>query len=533
MKKNLLPILKLIFGIIIKPFLSTNNFMVYGLGIIAALTVEYYTKNSAFMIGLLVVWFYIADKITAEEKSYHKTIHQTEKLQRGSKLFSFLKKAGQSHGSASFAHFSDLKKQGAIGNKGYIVGKFDGKFIRFNSPGHMITLAPTRSGKGVGHVIPNLLSHPGSVVVNDIKGENYAVTHRKRAEFSKVMTFAPFMKGSNCYNPIDFIRTGTEDELDDVRLMADMMITIDPNSSDTFWPTEAKNLVTALVLHVANARPPVLRNIGEVRYLLMQSSEDFQFTIKEMLKSKSEHVRRMAASISATEQKVMASILSTAKSQTAVWDSPRLNAITGRSDFQLKDIKEEPTSLYIIIPPEYLETYKPVVRIMIGLTIAAMTRTQKKPKDNVLFLIDEFPALGYMEIIETGIGYLAGYGVTLWTFIQDLSQLKALYKKWETFISNCAVRVAFGTNDFDTAKVLSDMLGNTTIRISSSGDSSGGKSTNYSETSRLLMTPDEIMRMPFDSQLIFFQGQKPVVAEKVMYFSEPAFKGSFDKWEDS
>lgn len=531
MKKALsaLSITKRILKALMRPFMSSYNLIVYGCGATVSIVLAQFTDNIMLTGGVLIVWLMIAYRLT-HNKSYHKAIRQSEALQKGSGLFSFMKGKAKSHGTAAFAGIRDLKAANAMGDRGYVVGKFDEKFIRFNQPGHMITFAPTRSGKGVGHVIPNLLMHPGSVVVNDIKGENYAVTHRKRAEFSKIVTFAPFMKGSNCYNPIDFIRTGTEDELDDVRLLADMMITVNPDSSDPFWPTEAKNLVTALTLHVAVARPPVLRNIGEVRYLLMQSSEDFQFTIKEMLKSKSEHVRRMAASLSATEPKVLASVLSTAKSQTAVWDSPRLNAITGRSDFQMTDIKEKPTSLYIIIPPEYLETYKPVVRIMVGLSIAAMTRSQKKPKDNVLFLIDEFPALGYMEIIETGIGYLAGYGVTLWTFIQDLSQLKALYKKWETFISNCAVRVAFGTNDFDTAKVLSDMLGNTTIRVTSTGDSSGGKSKNFSETSRALMTPDEIMRIPFDSQLIFFQGQKPVIAEKIMYFKDPAFKGSFDVW---
>ena len=515
---------------LLRAFTSKYNLIVYGLGAVAALLVAQYTDSIFFLGVVVVVWLYIAYRLT-HNKNYHQTMRQTEKMRRGSGLKGRFKKFGKSHGTADFAHVSDLKKAGAMGNKGYIVGKFEDKFLRFSQPGHIITFAPTRSGKGVGHVIPNLLTHPGSVVVNDIKGENYAVTHRKRSEFTQVLTFAPFAENSNCYNPLDFIRAGTEDELDDVRLLADMMIIVNPESSDPFWAMEAKNLVTALTLHVATARPPVLRNLGEVRYLLMQSSEDFQFTIKEMLKSKSEHVRRMAAALSATEPKVMASIMSTAKSQTAVWDSPRLNAITGRSDFQLKDIKEKPTSLYVIIPPEYLETYKPVIRIMIGLTVAAMTKSSKKPKHNVLFLIDEFPALGFMEIIETGIGYLAGYGVTLWTFIQDLSQLKALYKKWETFISNCAVRVAFGTNDYDTAKILSDMLGNTTIRVKSTGSGGGGSSANISETARPLMTPDEIMRVPFDSQLIFYQGQKPVIAEKVMYFKDPAFKGMFDNWD--
>jgi type IV secretion system protein VirD4 len=146
-----------------------------------------------------------------------------------------------------------------------------------------------------------------------------------------------------------------------------------------------------------------------------------------------------------------------------------------------------------------------------------------------------------MKPIESGIGYLAGYGVSLWMFIQDLNQIKDIYERWGTFLSNCSVRMAFGTNDVETAKVLSEMLGTTTIRVEGEGTSSdagfkllGSKnstSTNVSETARPLMTPDEVMRMPFDAQLIFVQGGKPIVAEKVFYFSDPFFKGKFDSWD--
>jgi type IV secretion system protein VirD4 len=449
------------------------------------------------------------------------------------------KKKDLSHGSADFAYARDLKKLGVKRKDGFILGKFEEKFVRFKQPGHLITFAPTRSGKGVGHVIPNLLDHPGSVVVNDIKGENYAVTGRYRREFSKVVTFAPFDDNSSCYNPLDFIRVGTTDEIDDAALIADMII-VEDNSNDPFWSREAKNVITGLILYVANESPPALRNLGEVRYLIMQSKKDFEFTIRDMYKSKNPFVKKVAASVGATEPKVLASVLSTAKSQTAVWDSPRLTAITSRSDFQLEDLKKEPLSLYIIIPPEYLDVYKPIIRLMVGLSTTAMTRIKKVPPNPVLFLIDEFPALGHMKPIESGVGYLAGYGVALWMFIQDLNQIKDIYQRWGTFISNCSVRVAFGTNDVETAKVLSEMLGTTTIRVEGEGTSEGergllgrknSKSTNVSETARALMTPDEIMRMPNDAQLIFIQGGKPIVAEKVFYFKDSFFKGKYDSWD--
>ena len=339
--------------------------------------------------------------------------------------------------------------------------------------------------------------------VNDIKGENFAVSGTHRSTFSKVYTFAPFNEESNCFNPLDFIRVGTTEEIDDASLISDMII-VEEGSGDPFWTREAKNLITALILYVATESPAALRNLGEVRYLIMQNQKDFQMTIKEMTRSKNSFIQRAANSLSATEPKVLASVLSTAKSQTSVWDSPKLTKITSRSDIDLNSIKTEPTSLYVIVPPEYLDVYKPVIRLMMGLTLASMTRTKGKPKDPVLFLIDEFPALGYMKNIEVGIGYLAGYGVSLWLFIQDLSQLQDNYPKWATFISNCAVRMAFGTNDIETAKTLSEMLGTTTISVESEGISkekglmfsSGNKSSNTSETSRALMTPDEVMRLP-------------------------------------
>lgn len=486
-----------------------------------------------FQIGGVAILAFIAYRIFKPKKSYEKQMSSLHKLKGGTK-------SSGAHGSADFAGKKDLKNANIMGPKGFLLGKFGGEFMRFNQPGHLITFAPTRSGKGVGHVIPNLLDHPGSVVVNDIKGENYALTARHRATFSKTYKFAPFDEDSHCYNPIDFIRVGTSDELDDATLISDMIIVSD-GSGDEFWTNEAKNVITALILYVANESPPALRNMGEVRFLLMQSQKEFEMTIKEMQKSKNPFLQRMGNSIGATEPKVLASVLSTAKSQTAVWDSPRLTNITSRSDINLEDLKKEPTSFYIIIPPEYLDVYKPIIRMLTGLTLNVLTRTSGKPEHTILFLIDEFPALGYMKNIEVGIGYLAGYGISLWMFIQDLSQVQDLYPKWASLMANCSARMAFGCNDVETAKTLSDMLGTTTVSVDSGGKShqqggllgGGGPvnvSSNISETSRPLMTPDEVMRLPNDSELVFIQGTKPCVAEKIRYFADPEFKGKFDTW---
>ena len=491
----------------------------------------------AAVLALVVAWKLGHWAYTKTFKNYHLQMRQLQGM-RG--------KGSLSHGSAEFATRGDIKKAGMLGETGLIVGKFDNRFLRFDKMGHLITFAPTRSGKGVGHVIPNLLVHPGSVVVNDIKGENHAVTARYRSTFSKVIVFSPFGEKSDCFNPIDFIRINTENELDDTKLVADMMIQ-DDNPNDPFWSREARTWVEGLLLYVAHESPPPLRNIAEVRYLLMQTRRDWELMVEDMLRCKNPGIKRVAASITATEPKVAASILSTAKSQTAVWDSPKLQKITSRSDFRMEDIKTQNVSLYIVIPPESLNVYAPVVRLMIGMSVKAMTRIAGQPKHRVLFLVDEFPALGKMQPIEEGVGFLAGYGINLWLFIQDLSQIKKLYDaKWETLIANCSVRVAFGTNDVETAKTLSDMLGTATIEVESVGTQKGSAlkklnplnalkastdSINKSATARALMTPDEVMRLANDSQLIFVQGMRPVVAEKIRYYEDPYFKGKFDAWK--
>lgn len=490
----------------------------------------------ALLVGLFVLYKVGTMLWDKTRKNYQRQMGNLTEL-RG--------KASKSHGSAEFATRGELKKAGLLDDKGLVIGKFDNKFLRFNQPGHLITFAPTRSGKGVGHVIPNLLVHPGSVVVNDIKGENYAVTGRYRATFSKVYRFAPFEETSDCFNPIDYIRVNTDNELDDVKLIAEMMI-VDDGAQDKFWMNEARTWVEGLLMYVAHESPPPLRNIAEVRYLLMQNRRDFELMVEDMMRCKHPFIKKVANSITATEPKVAASVLSTAKSQTAIWDSPKLQKVTSRSDFKLEDLKKEPMSLYFIIPPEALAVYSPLVRMLVGMAVKAMTRDYGTPKERILFLVDEFPALKYMSPIEEAVGFLAGYGIHLWMFIQDLSQIKDLYKRWETFISNCSVRVAFGTNDVETAKTLSDMLGTTTIQVTGVGtqskgtlaklnplnivSSGAGKSLNVSDTARALMTPDEVMRLPNDSQLIFVQGSKPVVAEKIRYYEDPFFKGKFDRW---
>jgi type IV secretion system protein VirD4 len=447
------------------------------------------------------------------------------------------------HGSAAFARVSNLHQAGLLSwrlrRNGFILGKKNGRFIRFNKPGHLLTFAPTRSGKGVGAVIPNLLDHPGSVVVTDIKGENYHISGDYRRTLGRVAAFAPFDQGidSAFYNPIDFIRTGTANDVDDARLISEMIVASDGQEAN-HWEREARVLVMGLMLFIATDLPPHRRNLREARGLLMRDQAGFDAVINAMRQSEHPTVVRVAEGFSQKEDKERSAVISTAQGCTEVFESPQLGAMTAKSTFRMEDLKNGVLSLYIIVPPEYVTVYRPFLRLMVGLATAAMSRNGKLPNHNVLFLLDELPALGHMRPIEDGIGYLAGYGASLWLFVQDLDQLSQTYKKWRSLIANCAVRQAFNVQDPDTARLLSTMLGQRTVKIINHGRSgrfnlfgwANSYSENTSETGRPLLAPDEVMLLPEDRELLFVQGCPPVMAEKVKYFLERRFRGRWKFW---
>lgn len=450
-----------------------------------------------------------------------------------------LRRSPTSYGSAAFATLGQLYRNGLLNNRGVIIGRKLGRYLRFDRDGHLLTFAPTRSGKGVGCVIPNLLDHPGSVVVTDIKGENLAITGSWRKGAGPVHAIAPFdssIMGSR-YNPLDFIRAGLPEDVDDAALIADLLVV--PQGQETFWDSEAQSFISALLLYVVSELPSEKRNLHHVWSLLMQDKECLEQLIREMRGSEHDAVRRAGDAFSQKEDRERSAVISTAQTHMKIWKSRLLARATEKSDFQLEDLKRSVMSLYIVIPPELLEVYRPFVRLMVGLSVSAMTRVRPRPKSRVLFLLDEVASLGRMAPIETGIAYLAGYGVSIWLFFQDLGQLQSTYPKWRSMIANCNVRQAFSVADVQTARELSAMMGNRTIEVRGQGSSQDGPlalipdnfSRHTNETGRPLMAPDEIMTMPKGEQLIFVQACPPVRARKVHYWSETTFRGRFGRWE--
>ena len=441
------------------------------------------------------------------------------------------------HGSAAFATLSELYRNRLLDSRGLIIGRKLFHYLRFDRDGHLLTFAPTRSGKGVSCVIPNLLDHAGSVVVTDIKGENLNITGHWRKNIGPVHAIAPFdasIVGSR-YNPLDFIRAGMPEDVDDAALIADLLVV--PQGQETFWDSEAQNFISALLLYVVSELPADKRNLHYVWTLLMQDKEGLDLLIKDMRASEHDAVRRSGNAFSQKEERERSAVISTCQTHMKIWKSALLARATSQSDFQLEDLKRTVMSLYVVVPPELLEVYRPFVRLMVGLSVSAMTRVKPRPAERVLFLLDEVAALGRMAPIETGIAYLAGYGVSIWLFFQDLGQLQATYPKWRSMVANCNVRQAFGVADVQTARELSAMLGNRTIQVESQGSSQSlpiavvpdNFSRHVNEAGRALMTPDEVMKMPPNLQLVFVQACPPLRVRKVQYWRERLFRGRFGR----
>ncbi|MDQ6633834.1 MAG: type IV secretory system conjugative DNA transfer family protein [Gemmatimonadota bacterium] len=446
-----------------------------------------------------------------------------------------------SHGTAHWGSGDVLRRE-----RGLLLGREGAQLLRFEGEGHVLTVAPTRSGKGVSCVIPNLLDHPGSVLVTDPKGENYAVTARWRLEMGQaVHAFDPFhvADGKATYNPLDLIDAASPGAIDDARMLADMIVLPEARGGDQFfWNEEARALLTGLILQVAANAPPESRSLAYVRELLTLEPKPFAVLLEAMQASPTAGglVSRSAARILQKAERERSGVISTAQSHTHFLDSPQMSGVMARSTVDLSTLKTEATSVYLILPSDRLEAYARWLRLMISSALLAMARTRGQPKERVLFLLDEFAHLGKMHPVQRDIGLAGGFGVAFWLIVQDLSQLRSTYgETWPTFLANAHVLQAFGTNDWDTAEYLSKMTGDATILVESESESRGvsrgrqsqrqqGTSLMRAEKGRRLLLPDEMRRLPSSAQLLFVKGSVPLLLRRLNYLRDPEFTGRAD-----
>ena len=438
-----------------------------------------------------------------------------------------------SHGSARFATDEEIEAAGLTGNGGVYVGQYPeltDEGLWYNGDGHLLTVASSGSGKGVSAIIPNLLTWQGSVICNDPKGENAAITARRRQEMGQdvhvlnpwgLHSGPPWNLECAAFNPLDWLDINSEDVGDDAAMMANTLVLRDKGTSgvEGHFADEAESLLTGLILYVAfTEHDPLRRNLVTVRRLLTQAPEDWADTLNKM--SRAPYADGLIASaanrfLSKSDREGPA-VLSTAQRHTNFLDMNRMRQVLGSSDFDLADLKRRPMTIYLCLPFDQVGGQAARwLRLMITLSLTALSRTKGPTNPGVLFLLDEFAALGHMRMAERAMAEGRGYGVRMWPILQDLNQVKDSYRDgWQTFIGNARVLQFFGTADVFTAEYVSKMLGKTTVFSSGST----GDRESVSETGRALMTPDEVMHLGADEELLFVRGMRPIKAEKLPYF---------------
>ena len=441
------------------------------------------------------------------------------------------------HGSARFA--TDREARPLARDDGLLIGRDrkSGKLLRYAGPAHLLTIAPTRTGKGVGTIIPNLLDYPGSVVCIDPKGENARITARHRARFGAVHVLDPFgVTGiaSAAFNPLDRIDPAGLDLADDCMTLADALVYDAPGEAgEAHWNEEAKALISGLILSIVTSEPAPTRTLATLRDRLTLAPAAFTAQL-EAMQAQGGLAARAANRHLGKSDREAAGVLSAAQRHTHFLDSPRMTAVLGASDFSFADVKARATTAYLVLPPDRLATYARWLRLMLAQGLTDLARAPASGERPVLFLLDEFAALGRLEPVERAMGLMAGYGIQLWPILQDVHQLRALYERRAgTFLSNAGVLQIFGVNDHDSAKLVSDLLGQETVVFETMSRAIDSDETGISfgaqHVARPLLTPDEVRTLREDYQLLFLAGQRPIVAAKLKYYADREFAGRFDK----
>ena len=513
-----------------------------------------------------------------------------------------------SHGSARFAGKRELRTLERA--RGLLIGRnpHTGRLLSYDGPAHLLTLAPTRAGKGVGAVIPNLLAVDRSVIVTDTKGENARIAGAARERFGTVHVLDPFGvsgRPSAAYNPLTRLSADSPDLSEDAASLADALVMDPPGQvSDAHWNEEAKALLSGLIMFCVAHEEPDRRTLGSVREYLTLPPARMADLVKLMQDSGAAGglVARAANRFAGKADREATAVLSNAQRHTHFLDSPRIARVMARSDFAFSDLRHQTTSVFLVLPPNRLDAYSRWLRLLVSQALQDIARDAEQvapvamsapravsvtpaapgaaegpwpspapldaqtpsphvmgapvasdhppeaagapewtmgpsnptlgsnpPSGSTLFLLDEFAALGLLEAVERAMGLMAGYGLQLWPILQDMSQLRDLYgARANTFIANAGVQQVFGVNDFETAKWLSQIMGQETIGYQTQNFKPGDMpTTGTSITGRDLLTPDEIMQLPSHLQLLRVQGQPTAVVQKLRYYAEREFDGLY------
>ena len=446
------------------------------------------------------------------------------------------------YGSARWADSDEVRKAGLTEPAGVFLGQFDDQYLRHEGPEHVLTFAPTRSGKGVGLVVPTLLSWPASAVIHDIKGENWSLTAGWRSRFSHCLLFNPTDLASAAYNPLLEVRRGAH-EVRDVQNIADILV--DPEGAlerRNHWEKTSHALLVGAILHVLYAgQDKTLRGVAN---FLSDPACTFELTLHRMMTTPhlgdAPHpvVASAAREVLNKSDNERSGVLSTAMSFLGLYRDPTVAEVTSRCDWRIADLisAEHPVSLYLVVPPSDISRTKPLIRLIFNQVGRRLTESLDgsdgiERRHKLLLMLDEFPALGRLDFFETALAFMAGYGLRAFLISQSLNQIDKAYGQNHSILDNCHVRVTFATNDERTAKRISETLG-TATELRAQRNYAGHRLAPWlghlmvsrQETARPLLTPGEVMQLPSDEAVVMLSGLAPIRAKKLRYFTDTNFR---------
>jgi type IV secretion system protein VirD4 len=449
------------------------------------------------------------------------------------------------YGSSRWATVTEIERAGLFHAAGVFLGRLDNRYLRHDGPEHVMAFAPTRSGKGVGLVVPTLLSWTGSAVVHDIKGENWQLTAGWRQKFSHCLLFNPTDIRSARYNPLLEVRKGA-DEVRDVQNIADILV--DPEGAlerRSHWEKTSHSLLVGAILHVLYAEEE--KTLARVATFLSDPQRSFSHTLRRMMGTNHlgtvDHpkvhpvVASAAREVLNKSENERSGVLSTAMSFLGLYRDPTIATTTAACDWRIADLvdADQPVSLYLVIPPSDISRTKPLVRLVLNQIGRRLTeRLEGDPgktrKHQLLMMLDEFPALGRLDFFETALAFMAGYGIRAYLIAQSLNQISKAYGENNAILDNCHVRVAFSSNDERTAKRISDALG-TATELRAMRNYAGHRLAPWlahvmvsrQETARPLLTPGEVMQLPPADELVLVSGLAPIRAKKLRYYEDGNF----------
>jgi type IV secretion system protein VirD4 len=440
------------------------------------------------------------------------------------------------YGSARWATAQEIRSADLLHPDGVMLGHWHGHYLRHDGPEHVLCFAPTRSGKGVGLVVPTLLTWPGSAIVHDIKGENWTLTAGWRARFGRALLFDPTNAASSAYNPLMEVRRG-EREVRDVQNIADVLV--DPEGAlekRNHWEKTSHSLLVGAILHVLYAEED--KTLAGVANFLSDPRRPIEKTLWAMMTTPHLGNGRVHPVVASAARELMnksenerSGVLSTAMSFLGLYRDPVVAKVTRQCDWCIADLVEgeKPLTLYLVVPPSDISRTKPLIRLILNQIGRRLTEEldSKRRKHRLLLMLDEFPALGRLDFFENALAFMAGYGLKAFLIAQSLNQIEKAYGQNNSILDNCHVRVSFATNDERTAKRVSDALGIAT-ELRAMKNYAGHRLSPWlghlmvsrQETARPLLTAGEIMQLPSADELVLVSGCPPIRAKKVRYYQD-------------